>query len=221
MHKRESQMTKVTELNLFPIPLYKIRVTNHEKIKKYLMDHVYPVYVKRGPNDPIQNTFTDYGFTADAAFCNWDYLNKLYKDDFIDLLQATGINLAKHPWQIKLKGWYNFTNQNTAQFLHDHTGGPSLITFSAVHYVVLSDNSLPTVFKNPSMKYIRSVTPTKNLDYLPSYFFNFDNIPDCVEGDMIMFPSWLDHYVPQHINGNLRVTTAFNIMMRVDDGDGN
>ena len=33
---------------MFPVNVYKIKVTEHEKIKKYLMDNVYPHFEKSG-----------------------------------------------------------------------------------------------------------------------------------------------------------------------------
>jgi uncharacterized protein (TIGR02466 family) len=214
-------MSNVTPISLFPIDVYKIKVTEHEKIKKYLMDHVHPHFVKHGANDRIQNTLTDYGFTADAAYCHWPFLLDLYKPDIMKILTSIGFNFKKHPWQVKMKGWYNMCTSNTATFVHDHTGGPTTIQFSAVHYVKLGDDNNATVFKNPNGKNIKATTPTKNFDYLPDYFINFQRMPEVEEGDLILFPSWLDHYVPNYNAGNLRITTALNIMMRVDDGDGN
>ena len=214
-------MSNVTPIPLFPVDVYKIKVTEHEKIKKYLMDHIHPQFLKNGANDPIQNTFTDYGFTADAAYCHWPFLLDLYKPDIIKILTTIGFDFKKHPWQIKMKGWYNLCTSNTATFVHDHMGGPTAIQFSAVHYVKLGSDNNATVFKNPNGKNIKATTPTKNFDYLPDYFINFQRMPEIEEGDLILFPSWLDHYVPHYSAGNLRITTALNIMMRVDDGDGN
>jgi hypothetical protein len=210
----------VERIPLFPIDIFKIRARNHDKIKKHLMDTVYPEYLKRGPNDPIQNTFTDYGFTADAAYCHWPLLYELYRPDIYLMLEEIGVNF-KDPWKISMKGWYNFTTENTREFIHDHTGGPSTIQFSAVHYVNLEKNSKPTVFVNPCQRQMKSIIPTKNHDHMPEYFYNFKRFPTAEEGDIVLFPSWIDHYVPNHSNGELRVTTALNIMMRVDNGDGN
>lgn len=214
-------MNQIEKIPLFSIDLLKIPATNHDKIKKHIMDLVYPHYVKNGPNDPIQNTYTDYGMTHDAAFCHWPYLYKLYDQDIRSCIEACGFDLKKHSWQIKMKGWYNLTNQNTKEFIHDHMGGPKTIQFSAVHYVSLENKSWPTAFKNPMQKLIKATIPTKNMDYLPSYFYNFDRMPEATEGDIVFFPSWIDHYVPAHTNGTLRITNALNIMMRADDADGN
>lgn len=214
-------MSKVSTIPLFPVNIYKIKVTNHDRIKKHLMDNVYPHFEKYGPNDPIQNTLTDYGFMKDAAYCHWPYLIDWYKPDIYSILEEIGFNFKNHPWKVKIKGWYNFSTSNNAAFVHDHTGGPTTIQFSAVHYVSLGNGSFPTVFNNPWGKLSKATTPTKNFDFLPPYFCEFSRIPEVEEGDLVLFPSWLDHFAPRFDSKNLRVTTALNIMMRVDDGDGN
>jgi hypothetical protein len=214
-------MSEVTTVPLFPVNIYKIKVTEHEKIKKYLIDNVHPHFEKYGPNDAIQNTLTDYGFTGGAAYVHWPFLLECYRPDIMKILGKIGFNFNSHPWQVKIKGWYNMCTSNTAAFVHDHAGGPTTIQFSAIHYVKLGQDNNATVFNNPNGKYIKSTTPTKNFDYLPEYFCEFQRMPEVEEGDLILFPSWMDHYAPHYTAGNLRITTALNIMMRVDNGDGN
>ena len=77
------------------------------------------------------------------------------------------------------------------------------------------------MFNNPWRKLLKATTPTKNFDFLPDYFKEFARMPEVEEGDLILFPSWLDHFAPKFTAGSLRITTALNIMMRVDNGDGN
>jgi hypothetical protein len=214
-------MSNIETIPLFPVQVYKIKLANHDKIKKHLMDNVYPYFEKHGPNDPIQNTLTDYGHMKEAAYCHWPSLLDWYKPDVHAILNEMGFNFKRFPWQVRMKGWYNFCNTNTSAFVHDHAGGPSTIQFSAVHYVHMGDQSNATVFNNPNSKLIKATTPTKNFDYLPHYFSDFMRMPVVEEGDLVLFPSWLDHYAPYKSDGGLRVTTALNIMMRVDDGDGN
>ena len=214
-------MNNISTIPLFPLNIYKIKVSEHETIKKHLMDRVYPHFLKHGANDLVQNTLTDYGHTADAAYCHWPMLLDLYTPDITKILTTIGFDFKKHPWKVRMKGWYNFSTSNTAQWVHDHAGGPSTIQFSAIHYVSLGEGAQATVFNNPWRKLLKATTPTKNFDYLPDYFKEFARMPEVEEGDLILFPSWLDHFAPKFTAGSLRITTALNIMMRVDNGDGN
>jgi hypothetical protein len=214
-------MNNISTIPLFPVNIYKIKVSEHEKIKNHLMDRVHPHFLKHGANDLVQNTLTDYGHTADAAYCHWPMLLDLYKPDITKILTTIGFDFKKHPWQVRMKGWYNFSTSNTAAWVHDHAGGPSTIQFSAIHYVSLGEGAQATVFNNPWRKLLKATTPTKNFDFLPDYFKEFARMPEVEEGDLILFPSWLDHFAPKFTAGSLRITTALNIMMRVDNGDGN
>lgn len=211
-------MNKVARTDLFSVPVFTVRATYHEKIKQHLMDLAYPYFKSQGINDKLQNTFTDYGLTPDSAWVNWNFLYSLYLPDVNAVLSEIGVDV-KHT-KVLLKGWYNFTEHSTAEFVHDHTGGPRTIQFSAVHFVNLDPESQPTVFVNPNTKMIKSTIPTKNLNHLPMCFKTWKVIPDAKEGDIIFFPSWLDHHAPYHDSGKLRLTTALNIMLQVDDMEG-
>lgn len=202
---------------LFQTDVYKTQATHHSMIKKYMMDTVYPHFLKNGPNDVMQNQYTDY--MPGAVSWNWQYIASLYKKDIAKMLEAIGFNLQL-PWQILIRPWYNFTTYNTKEFVHDHTGGPSTINFAAVHYVHFDDTCEGTVFLNPNGKEIKASLPTKNRDYLPRYFLEYKRSIPTSEGDLVMFPSWLDHHVPPHTSNSLRVVIAMNIMLRIDDMDG-
>ena len=54
-------MINIEIIPLFSVDVLRIKATNHDKIKKYIMDNVFPHFEKRGPNDPIQNTFSVTG----------------------------------------------------------------------------------------------------------------------------------------------------------------
>ena len=210
-------MSSVETLNLFPVSVFKTRCQNHDVIKKYMMDMVYQDFVKKGPNDKTQNTYTDY--VDGATFVHWPYLHSLYEPTISLMLQQIGFKDASKV-SVKLNGWYVFTTHSTACFVHDHMGGPSTIQFSAVHYVSLEEGSRGTVFMNPWAKLMKATTPSKDFKYVPDYYLNFNRCPEVSEGDIVLFPSWLDHCVPEHTNETLRITNAINIMIRLDNSDG-
>ena len=39
------------------------------------------------------------------------------------------------------------------------------------------------------------------------------------EGDIVLFPSWMDHSAPKHTSNSLRIVNAVNIMMRLKNQD--
>lgn len=209
-------MNTVETINLFPVTMFKTKCENHSKIKKYLMDAVYPDFVKKGPNDLTQNTYTDY--IDGATFIHWPHLYSLYQPTIKVLLEQIGFRTPE--WSVAMTGWYNFTTSSNKLFVHDHVGGPSTIQFAAVHYVNLEEGANGTVYQNPWAKQMKMTSPTKDLNFIPNYFLKFNECPKVSEGDIVLFPSWLDHNVPLHTNGSLRVTSALNIVLRVDKSDG-
>lgn len=203
-------------INLFPVQVYKKKCADHNTIKKYMIDMVHADFVKKGPNDLQQNTYTDY--VDGATFIHWPYLYSLYEKDIKEMLECIGFHISDI--KITLNGWYVFTTHSDRMFIHDHTGGPSTIQFAVVHYVNLEDDSRGTVFQNPWAKSMKMTTPTKDLKLIPNYYLNFNSCPVVEEGDIVMFPSWLDHNVPMHTNNTLRITNALNVIIRLDHSDG-
>ena len=206
----------IEKFNLFPIGVYKASCSGHDKIKEYLMKHVYDDFEKNGPNGGLQQIYTDY-LPGTSAMIHWPFLHNLYTPDVQRILTEIGFDVSRY--DVRLKGWYNFTTANTEEWIHDHVGGASTINYSFVHYISVDGDHNGTAFLNPNYKMIRSVSPTKNINYLPDCFFDDRVQIPVTEGDILFFPSWLDHTAPKHTSGNLRITNAVNVMMRLKNHD--
>jgi hypothetical protein len=215
--KQDKKMS-VECLPLFPIEIFKTKCSGHEKIKEYLMKHAYPDFQKRGPNSGLQQIYTDY-LPGTGAMVHWPYMYNIYKEDVNNILSTIGFDMTQ-PWNVRIKGWYNFTTGNETEWIHDHVGGASTISFSFVHYVVLDEKDAGTVFLNPHYKSMKQTCPTKDLKYLPDYYMQDRYQPSVEEGDILFFPSWLDHTAPRYSSNKLRVVNACNIMLRINDNDG-
>jgi len=207
----------LTPIPLFPVNLFKLKMRNHNKIKKYLMDNVYPQYIKDGINDKLTNAYTDY--VPGAAKVPWMILTKFYEDDVKEFLKHTGIDFDQG-WTYKITCWYGMMHNSTSQFVHDHTGGPKTIQWSAVHYIELDNENSGTVFLNPNARMMKNVIPTKNRNHLPTMYYPIEEQILVEEGDVVFFPAWLDHHTPLHTTGNLRIVVAMNIMLTFDNVEG-
>jgi len=211
-------MTSVTNMPLFPVPVFKFKASNHDKIKKYMLDNVYPQFLKNGVNDKLAQAYTDY--VPGATKVPWQILEKFYYEDIKQFLEHTGIDFGQG-WQFKIRCWYALMTNTTAQFVHDHTGGPTTIQWSMVHYVKVDNpETAGTVFVNPNSRMIKGVTPTKNRNLLPEIYMPPPVSAVVEEGDIVAFPSWLDHHTPAHTDGSLRIVVPINVMLSVDDGQG-
>jgi|TARA_R110000803_G_scaffold52619_3_gene108264 hypothetical protein len=207
----------IEKITPFPLYIYKIKATHHKEIKDYLMKHVYPKFAQDGPNGGLQKIFTDY-LPGTGAMIHWPYIYDRYKEDLDNVLSEIGFDMTK-PWDVRMKGWYNFTTHNDEEWPHDHMGGASNINYSFVHYVTVEDENDGTIFLNPNYKLTRAIMPTKNVNYLPESIFNDRYQIKVEEGDIVLFPSWMDHTAPKHTTDNLRITNAVNVMMKLKNQD--
>jgi hypothetical protein len=208
----------IEKLNLFPTQVYKFKCTNHDKIKDHLMKFVYPKFKEKGPNGGAQSIFTDY-IPNSGAMVNWNFMHKLYEPDIKNILTEIGFDF--NVWEMRQRSWYNFSTDNTEEWKHDHVGGSSTINWSYVHYVHLEEENAGTIFFNPDAKNLRAFCPTKDLAYLPNMYLYEREQPQVEEGDILLFPSWLEHSSPAHQENRLRISVACNIMLKTpNDTDG-
>jgi len=212
-----TNMSDIINIPLFPVNLFKIRMRNHKKIKNYIVNTVVPNFEKHGPNDKNSKAYTDY--VPGAIDAPWKILSTFYDEDIQDFLKKTGVNFDKG-WTYKVTCWYGLMTNSTTQFVHDHIGGPTTIQWSGVHYVVLDEKSSGTIFLNPNSKLMKAVMPTKNYNEIPEIYFPVEQGVIVEEGDMVFFPSWLEHHTPSHTTDSLRAVVALNIMLRYDNKDG-
>jgi len=97
----------------------------------------------------------------------------------------------------------NYTCTNKNQFMRKHCHLPSS-DFSSIHYLQFDKEHSPTLFYNPGAQIAKSygLVKTKFVDNLN--FDAFSNLgyleyaaPKFEEDDMIIFPSYLEHEIPQ------------------------
>lgn len=108
------------------------------------------------------------------------------------------------------QSWFNITN-NT-QHHHEHAHPNSYI--SGVFYVSGEGEADKITFKNPRYPYLMEVEPVN---------WNIANskiwwIP-ATTGDVVMFPSTVEHFVPTPTSSKPRMSIAFNTFLRGYLGD--
>ena len=118
---------------LFQVPVIKQRVHNHEEIKKYLMEEVYPGEGNLHTNLIGTEVYTDYEDKTNSLDQN--VVNKLYEENVKELLEDMQFSNNVN-WHVNLDTWYNFSVKGGYQHMHDHVGGPLQVNWSGIHYVV-------------------------------------------------------------------------------------
>jgi uncharacterized protein (TIGR02466 family) len=114
--------------------------------------------------------------------------------------------------------WYNSYAQNQFQEFHGHLPND----FSAVHYIVFDEKEhQATTFINPNptlsqaLQVYRAPLLTKCLPGAPEHScYQTSFTPqDVRQGDLIIFPSYLNHYVKPNMSTKKRVTISFNLQI--------
>jgi hypothetical protein len=193
---------------LFQVPVVKQQAKNQDKIKKYLLEDIYPGEEKAKSNLIGADVYTDYEDKSNALDQN--FLNPLYEENIMELLSDMQFSPDVN-WHVNLDSWYNFSLKGGWQHVHDHVGGPLQIQWSGVHYAVFDKDHESTHFQNPQAAMIRSLWPTTNKNELPPYCDDLDIALKAQEGDIIWFPSYLNHYFKEQKSEKLRCTIAMNL----------
>lgn len=101
--------------------------------------------------------------------------------------------------------WYNINTSKDQNHPHTHPGS----ILSGIIYLNCPLNCSPVIFLNPNhlliSSYINSLSNLSFNSYLGLHYIKQPN-----NGDLIIFPSWLEHYVPVGNYEGERVSLSFN-----------
>lgn len=194
---------------LFQTPVIVQKAKNQEAIKKYMLEEVFPDNETIESNLPGTEVYTDYDDKSNGL--DQERINHLYHDNIQELLSDMQFPDSGN-WRVSMDTWYNFSRKGGYQHMHDHVGGPLQINWSGVHYVVFDkEEHQGTNFTHPQAAMIRSLWPTTNKNDIPAYCNDLDTSPPVEEGDIVWFPSYLNHYVRKQESDKLRCTVAINL----------
>jgi uncharacterized protein (TIGR02466 family) len=201
--------------NLFSIPIWKNTLNIDNDIKENLLDQIIQNYEKHENyihpywNCAIHTTHKDYNDI------NYSNIIQVYKQEYENFVSENNLNLNFHNYHIN-RPWYNYYIKHSNQELHDHTGfdinNKKFAMFSAVHFLKLHKDHPKIVLYNPSLAHMIYTTTNFFKDNSNHSFFKKYFVLDVKEGDLIIFPSCLEHAVFQQTIDDPRITISFNIM---------
>ena len=206
--------------NIFSPFIFRNRIENNDFLKRKIAPYI--IKAKRKQKSLIPFTWHCDVF---STYLNVDKEKELFDKNFDNacLMRAyienvniflNEISLFTPAFNIDM--WYNAYSKNQYQEWHDHAGGKC--DFSAIHFLKYDDNiHSPPIFRNPTGK-SRLFSSQKNKERLKdknnivnSVYNQIYTPTNIKEGDLIIFPSWLEHVVPQNKSNELRITVSFNI----------
>lgn len=145
---------------------------------------------------PSERVYSDYKIGNDPA-------TRKYRDMVIESVKP---NLTVYGDHLGAKSldfgqiWFQRSESDSFHGMHNHW--PS--SFSVVYYLEFDPaEHMATVFRNPNQLQIEQYIARKI--NLPKHF-----VPVIKEGDIIFFPSFLDHYAPMNYSKKPRTIVSFN-----------
>jgi uncharacterized protein (TIGR02466 family) len=129
-------------------------------------------------------------------------LSLMVQDKFNELHKTIG--LSAEYYHVINDAWININNNVNIDSVHCHPGN----VFSAVYYVIADNNCGDLIFTNPDKGLCHSIHPILVKEFNAFNSHNYRTIPKA--GNLIIFPSHLEHYVRTTAPNTSRVSIAFN-----------
>ena len=193
--------------NIFPLTIYHTSISDNDYLKELLVPKIEKAIPeleipKHWATDNLRTSFESEPkgneiFTKENNSILTDYYNEAITELFD----------KEVAWEIVNGIWYNYYEKNSYQERHEHIASPfEKIHFSCVHYLSYDKEvHTATEFRDP-ISAIRAHSLTLNRDFVGNYF-----VPTVEEGDLIMFPAYLEHRIfPQKVSNTPRITLSFN-----------
>ena len=182
--------------HIFPIPIYHGTVENNNKLKKLLIPYIEEAKKDTTKNKPPDAWLTDSLVTSfkndEVTDTLWNPENDLGKEIRYQYLKLIDSFFVERSWQINIEHiWYNYYVNGEWQEAHKHlSGGLSHSHYAFVHFLSFDPKiHTPLTFNDP-LETHRSITPDIDPDVETGKYR-----PKVKEGDVVMFPTWLEHEV--------------------------
>lgn len=188
--------------SIFPTPIY-ISKIDRELTKKELF------FIDNSKSDTYNNegnkTSNDNYILNNKAFKNLKEELNLKVKDYFDKVISPANKITPYITQ----SWLNYTETN--QYHHKHAHPNSLV--SGVFYINCHEEHDNIKFFNDNYKTIKLETKNWNIWNSESWWFSVKT------GDVILFPSSLNHMVETKQGTDTRISLAFNVFIKGNIGD--
>lgn len=169
-----------------------IQINNIDTIKKFCYEKI-----ELEPTDPGQSDLS----TLELSTLFFEVTSQI-EDRLENIKRNFGF---KDNIKFKIgRSWINLNQNNNITRPHLHSN--SLL--SGVLYIKCK-NSGPIVFMHPVMAHQYVINPNMIKEYNKFTSAEMSVIPEI--GKLIIFPSWLVHYVENNLDDSDRISIAFNI----------
>ena len=196
--------------NLYAIPVYKIKLPEHEQIQQDFED-----VLKDDSNfDNVSTWYSNVDTTFGNPEANNLPFNTFIKSAIIGLNEYLKHFKIDAPIRYGIECWLNRYKRDYYQEVHNHAGRS---VFSCAYMLKTPKDSGNFVFYKNTYDNLHS----SGLPILSSQPFMFNNriTPPMEEGDIIYFPSTLEHYVTGNKTDNIRATISANFILELKENE--
>ena len=195
----------MTHQSIYSVPVYKAKLANHVDIQADFTEVLKgDEYFSEVPtwNSNVDTTFGN----RDADSLPWQQFIKSAIAGLNEYLEIYELDL---PRDYRIECWLNRYTNGQFQEVHNHAGESIISCAYMMHTPTNSGNF--TFYKNAHDYFHQSDLPK-----LTTQPFKFNNriTPPLDEGDIIYFPSTLEHYVSPNNSTEVRATISANFIIK-------
>lgn len=187
--------------SIFEIPFFHYKIKDWSRVKKELVEQFSNSFIEKVENDKVAGGFlhTDYFNIVNTSHPP-QYIQEVlrnldpYIKSFHEDLNSSGLCGNEFSVLNVNCAWFQKQEENMNHIVHNH----GAIGFSSVCYINFdSEKHSSTVFLSPFGNFMSGNT----------FYFQ----PKVKEGDIIFFPSFINHYAPINTSNSDRIIFSFNL----------
>lgn len=196
---------------IFPISIFKVNIEDNQELKSLLVPNIArnSHYLKIPGLWSTNNVKTS--FAGEPKGMEILYDESPYQKMLIERYSLCMNKIFDRDYQISLgELWYNYYSDGEYQEQHDHLGTPLRpFHFSCIHFLSFKRGEhFPPQFVDP-LAQLRNLSLELDRNGYGDLY-----VPDVDEGDLLVFPSYLQHSVlPCNKTDYPRITISFNFLV--------
>ena len=189
-------MTQLKEGVIFPTNFYIADLFDEQQNQKYKNFLIELSRRKKGERRSNRN-----GWQSDTFLWREEIFKSLL-DQILNSTQVIARNLSnkESPQMVIRAMWGNINPKGGFNFTHIHPSG----WMSGVYYVQLPENNNEIVFQDP--RSARMMDFQRSSLIKDEYFSHYPKV-----GELLLFPSWLPHFVSPNTSDKNRISISFNV----------
>ena len=192
-------MFNIKQGSIFPTHFYSVDIfdaVENQKYKDFLLD-----LSKKNPGTTRSNRG---GWQSDTLLWKEETFKPLLEKTVHITQSIIGDISSNQPEMVIRSMWGNINPKGGMNFTHVHPSG----WLSGVYYIQLPEGTNQITFEDPR--------PARMMDFQRSCLVNdeyFSHNPKV--GELLLFPSWLPHFVLPNTSDENRISISFNIELLV------